>query len=73
MADTDLQLLLDPYPSTKNGFRILRRYNNPDGLTSDYYIEGNVSGVGKACWVTLTDADSDADHNTAIRAAFGVA
>ena len=73
MADPALQLLLDPYPSTGAGIQIVRRVEAADGLTSSYYCVGQVTGVGKELWVNLTTANSDAQKNTAIRAAFGVA
>ena len=70
MADTDLQALLDS-GATGHGIRIIKRVDAV--LKSDYYCIGNVTGVGKDMWVQVTTADSDADKNTAIRAAFGVA
>jgi hypothetical protein len=70
MADIDLQELLDP-GATARGITIKQRVDA--GSLSSYYLEGNVTGVGKAMWVNVTTADSDAQKNTAIRAAFGVA
>ena len=74
MADTDLQLLLDPavtaLPSGR-GIRIVKRVDA--GLLSSYYCEGNITGRGKAMWVDVTTTDTDEQKDTAIRAAFGVA
>ncbi len=72
MADPALQLLLDP-ASTGNGIMIERRVDEPTGVTTSYYCVGQVTGVGKAMWVNVTTANTDAQKNTAIRAAFGVA
>ena len=71
MADPALQLLLDP-ASTGAGI-IIKRRQDPNSTISSYYCEGQVTGVGKAMWVNVTTADTDAQKNTAIRAAFGVA
>lgn len=71
MADTDLQLLLDPAPSAGTGIRIVRR-GEDTGTLSSYYCVGNVTGKGKALWVNVTTAQTDSQKNTAIRAAFGV-
>lgn len=71
MADSDIQALLDA-GATGRGITIVRR--DPDtGLLSNYYCEGNVTGVGQAMWVQVTTSDTDAQKNTAIRTAFGVA
>ena len=73
MADSDIQALLD-VGATGHGIRIVRR--EPDSGTpalSHYYCHGNVTGVGKDLWVSTLASGSDADKNTAIRAAFGVA
>jgi hypothetical protein len=72
MADPALQLLLDPAPSSGSGIQIVRR-NDPDSTNTSYYCVGQVAGVGKALWVNVTTANTDAQKNTAIRAAFGVA
>ena len=53
------------------GIRIVKRVNA--GLLTSYYCEGNVTGRGKAMWVNVTEADTDEQKDTAIRAAFGVA
>lgn len=73
MADPALQLLLDPLPSTGNGIQLTRRVDEPSGTLSSYYCTGQVTGVGKAMWVNVTTANTDAQKNTAIRTAFGVA
>lgn len=71
MADPDLQALLDPSANLR-GYRILRRVDvetvvNGNPVTySDYYIQ---PPNGPAKWVRVNAADSDADKNTAIRAA----
>jgi len=72
MADPALQLLLDPAPSTGNGIQIVRRID-PTTTVAEYYCVGQVTGVGKAMWVRCNTADTDAQRNTAIRTAFGVA
>lgn len=66
MADADLQLLLDPGP-TGRGIKIERRVDS--GLKSNYYCIPVVTLAGHARWVEVTTADSDAQKNTAIRAA----
>ena len=73
MADSALQLLLDPLPSQGNGIQIERRLDDALGTTSSYYVVGQVTGVGKAMWVNVVTANTDAQKNTAIRAALGVA
>lgn len=73
MADPALQLLLDPAPSTGLGIQIVRRVDDAAGTTSSYYVVGQVTGVGKAQWVNVTTANTDAQKNTAIRTALGVA
>ena len=71
MADVDLQALLD-VGETGRGIRIVRR-GEDTGTLSNYYCVGNVTGVGKAMWVPVTTTDTDEQHDTAIRLAFGVA
>ena len=71
MADPALQLLLDPAPSTGAGIQIRRRVDA--GANSSYYCVGQVTGVGKALWVDVVTANTDAQKNTSIRAAFNVA
>lgn len=73
MADPALQLLLDPAPSQGSGIIIRRRVDDALGTTTSYWCDGQVTGVGKAMWVNVVTANSDAAKNTAIRAAFGVA
>ena len=73
MADPQLQLLLDPSPSQGSGIQIERRLDDALGTTSSYYVVGQVTGVGKAMWVNVVTANTDAQKNTAIRAALGVA
>ena len=73
MADPALQLLLDPLPSQGNGIQITRRLDDALGTTSSYYVVGQVTGMGKAQWVNVTTGNTDAQKNTAIRAALGVA
>ena len=73
MADADIQALLDS-GATGHGIRIVRR--DPDTgspAVRHYYCHGNVTGVGKDLWVDTLASLSDADTNTAIRLAFGVA
>lgn len=72
MADPALQVLLDP-ASTGDGIIIKRRVDDTAGTTSSYFCEGNVTGVGKAMWVNVVTGNTDAQKNTSIRAAFGVA
>lgn len=73
MADPALQLLLDPAPSAGTGIQIVRRCDAADGLTTSYYVVGQVTGVGKAMWTNVVTANTDAQKNTAIRLALGVA
>lgn len=73
MADPALQLLLDPAPSSGSGIQITRRVDDALGTTTSYYCTGQVTGVGKAMWVNVTTGQTDAQKNTAIRLAFGVA
>ena len=72
MADPALQALLDP-ASTGAGIVINRRVDDILGTTSSYFCTGQVTGVGKAMWVNVVTGNTDAQKNTAIRAAFGVA
>lgn len=71
MADPALQALLDP-AATGAGIQLVRRVDNGGSLSS-YWCAGQVGGVGKGMWVDVTTANTDAQKNTAIRAAFGVA
>lgn len=71
MADPALQALLDP-AGTGAGIQLVRRVDDAAGTTTSYYCVGQVTGVGKAQWVNVTAANTDAQKNTSIRAAFGV-
>lgn len=72
MADPALQLLLDP-STTGAGIVIKRRVDDLAGTASSYFCEGQVTGVGKAMWVNVATGNTDAQKNTSIRTAFGVA
>ena len=72
MPDPALQALLD-LAATGMGIQIERRVDSADGTLSSYYVVGQVTGVGKGQWVNVTAANTDAQKNTAIRAALGVA
>ena len=72
MADPQLQALLDP-AATGAGIQIDRRIDDATGTNSSYYVVGQVTGVGKSLWVSVPTANTDAQKNTAIRAALGVA
>jgi hypothetical protein len=65
MTDSALQLLLDP-GDTGRGLRIVRRHD-PSANVSSYYVD---SGTGRYKWVDVATANTDAQKNTAIRAAF---
>lgn len=67
MADAALQALLDP-GLTGRGIQIVRR-QDPNSTVSDYYIVPAVTFAGRARWVRVTTANTDAQKNTAIRAA----
>lgn len=71
MPDPALQALLDP-DATGAGIQIERRVDSADGLISSYFVVGQVTGRGQGRWVNVTTANSDAQKNTAIRAALGV-
>jgi hypothetical protein len=71
MADPALQALLDP-DVTGTGLVIERRLGGASDTLSHYYVVGNALGRGQSRWVTVTTADTDAQKNTAIRAAFGL-
>jgi len=68
MADTDLALLLDA-DSTGNGIRIITRTGGATDTLSHYYVVPSQGYAGHARWVSVTRTDTDADKNTAIRAA----
>ena len=72
MPDPQLQALLDP-AGTGAGIQIERRVDAADGATSSYFVVGQVTGVGRALWVNVPTANTDAQKNTAIRTALGVA
>lgn len=75
MPDTSLQALLDP-DSSGNGIEIIRRVDAPGGIITSYYVQASgarsniISGTSQ--WVDVTTANTDAQKNTAIRAALGV-
>jgi hypothetical protein len=66
MADPALQALLDP---TGNGTGIMLQRRVDSGLKSNYYVVPAVTLAGRSRWVEVTAADSDAQKDTAIRAA----
>jgi len=67
MADSDLQALLDP---TGNGTGIMLERRVDVDTKSQYYCVPVVSPyAGHARWVEVTTSDTDAQKNTAIRAA----
>jgi len=68
MADSDLQLLLDA-DNNGNGIRIITRTGGASETLSHYYVVPTQGYAGHARWVAVARADSDADKNTAIRAA----
>ncbi len=68
MTDLALQTLLDP-GNTGRGIMIQDRID-PDGTSSDYYVTPHVGPfAGRSRWIRVTTADTDAQKNTAIRAA----
>lgn len=71
MADVDLQALLDTEANGR-GLQLVRREGGASTTLTQYYVVGNVLGKGAARWVSVTLADTDAQKNTAIRAAFGI-
>jgi len=68
MADPALQALLDP-DGNGNGIMIERRVDSGDGVKANYYVVPAVTFGGRARWIETTAANSDAQKNTAIRAA----
>jgi len=68
MADVDLQLLLDA-DVTGNGVMIVRRDGGATDTLSHYYVVPTQGYAGHSRWVSVTRTDSDAQKNTAIRAA----
>lgn len=67
MADSDIQALLDA-DGMGTGIRIVRR-GDDTGTLSNYFCTGGATYPGKARWVQVTTANTDAQKNTAIRAA----
>ena len=72
MTTSAVQALLDP-SGNGTGIQIHTVINEPTGTNASHYCIGQVGGVGKEMWVDLVIANTDAQKNTAIRAAFGVA
>ncbi len=71
MADVDIQALLDA-DANGRGIRIVKRTGDT-GTLSHYVCEGNVLGYpGGQKVVSVTTTNTDAQKNTAIRAAFGI-
>lgn len=71
MADAALQALLDA-SGNGTGIMIVQRAGDTDTL-SHYYVTPHVGPyAGRSRWVTVTTADSDAQKNTAIRAALAL-
>lgn len=66
MADTALQLLLDP---DNNGIGIMIQRRIDAGLNSSYYVVPVVPNYGRSRWVDVLTAATDATKNTNIRAA----
>lgn len=70
MADPALQALLDP-GSTGRGIMIQDRVDS--STFSDYYLTPHVGPyAGRSRWIRVTTADTDAQKNTAIRAALAL-
>ena len=74
MADAALQALLDP-SGMGTGIMITQRAGNTtrvsdSAVLAHYYVVPNVGPYqGRSRWVEVVSTDSDADKNTAIRAA----
>lgn len=69
MADAALQALLDP-DGNGTGLMIERRVDEPTSTLSSYYVKSNGGNLpGRARWVDVTTANTDAQKNTSIRAA----
>lgn len=69
MPDPALQDLLDA-DKMGTGIRISDRVDSADGVISNYYVTCNGAAYpGKSRWVAVTAANTDAQKNTAIRAA----
>lgn len=77
MADAALQELLDP-ASTGRGILITQRAGNTvrvadSAVLAHYYVTPQVGPyAGRSRWVEVVSTDSDADKNTAIRAALAL-
>ncbi len=73
MPDPALQALLDP-DGNGNGIIIERRVDTTDGLTSSYYVTPMClpTAAGRSRWVNVVTANTDAQKNTAIRAALAL-
>jgi hypothetical protein len=65
MTDVTLQSQLDPAGNGR-GIQILRRVDA--GLLSSYYVCPCVTLAGRARWVNVTEAETDNQKETAIRA-----
>ena len=71
MADAALQALLD-VSGNGTGIMITQRAGDT-GTLSHYYVTPQVGPyAGRSRWVTVTTANSDAQKNTAIRAALAL-
>jgi hypothetical protein len=69
MADKDLQNLLDASGKGRT-MKILRAISN--GANTDYYVSVDQGpNAGRCRWITVPTANSDAQKDTAIRAALG--
>lgn len=70
MADPALQALLDP---DGNGRGIMIQQRTDTGAISSYYVIPAVGPfAGRSRWVDVTTANTDAQKNTAIRAALSL-
>lgn len=70
MPDTALQALLDP---DGNGRGIMISRRSDTGALSSYYVTPMVTPYyGRSRWVDVTTANTDAQKNTAIRAALAL-
>lgn len=68
MADPALQALLDP-DGTGTGIMIVRRMGGASDTLNQYYVVPGQGFAGHSRWVDVTTANTDAQKNTAIRAA----
>ena len=70
MADPALQALLDP---DLNGRGVMIKSRLDTSTFTDYYVVPAVGPyAGRSRWVRVTTADTDAQKNTAIRAALAI-